>query len=260
MNEIILNTLNLNQVTVSVTNIERSFEFYKKIGLFPIVKSDHYARFVVPGNEATFSIHIAEAVESTTTVYFEVENVDEKYSELKKYGIQFKVDPTDQRWHWREAYFDDPDKNNICIYHAGYVRINPEWRIAESKNKHNLTYQYFNKWLQEYKIAWEEKNPQKAADLFTDSAEYYETPFDNSIVGKVKILEYWNEVTRLQKDIEFNYEIIKVQNNIGYCKWSARFTRVTNLKEVKLEGIFEVIFEPSGLCKLFKEWWHRKEE
>ena len=55
----------MNQVTVAVTEIGRAYEFYKGLGLLPIVGGlDHYARFVCPDGDATFSIHRAEAVPS----------------------------------------------------------------------------------------------------------------------------------------------------------------------------------------------------
>ena len=52
--------MNLNQVTVLVTDIERAIEFYTQLGLNIIVHSPHYARFECPDGEATFSIHLTE--------------------------------------------------------------------------------------------------------------------------------------------------------------------------------------------------------
>ena len=53
--------MNLNQVTVQVTDIGRATTFYQRLGLELIVSADHYARFLCPGG-ATFSVHVAEAV------------------------------------------------------------------------------------------------------------------------------------------------------------------------------------------------------
>ena len=50
--------MNLNQVTVSVSDVERSISFYEQLGLKLIVKSlPHYARFECPQGDATFSLH-----------------------------------------------------------------------------------------------------------------------------------------------------------------------------------------------------------
>ncbi|HJS55809.1 MAG TPA: VOC family protein [Chitinophagaceae bacterium] len=124
--------MNLNQVTVAVTNIERSTEFYERLGLKLIVKAEHYARFIVHGNEATFSIHRTEQYRpNETTIYFEVTNVDKTIADLKLKGFDIVTEPVLQKWLWYEAYLEDPDGNKICIYHAGENRLNPPWRIRK---------------------------------------------------------------------------------------------------------------------------------
>jgi catechol 2,3-dioxygenase-like lactoylglutathione lyase family enzyme len=126
--------MRLNQVTVRVTDIDRAFAFYKGLGLVPIVGGlEHYARFVCPDGDASFSIEkLSEAKpHSTTTVYFECDNLDEKVKDLKHRGYVFEQDPTDQRWLWREAHLRDPDDNLICLFYAGENRLNPPWRLQE---------------------------------------------------------------------------------------------------------------------------------
>ena len=62
--------MRLNQVTVRVMDINRAFEFYKALGLIPIVAgTDHYARFLCPVGDSTFSIELSrgETPHSTTT-------------------------------------------------------------------------------------------------------------------------------------------------------------------------------------------------
>jgi catechol 2,3-dioxygenase-like lactoylglutathione lyase family enzyme len=121
--------MNLNQVTVAVDDFESSFKFYENLGLIPIVKSDHYARFIVPGNDATFSIHKKLDTFSDTVIYFECENLDEKVSELKEKGFEFIDELEDKPWLWREVHLKDPDGNHLCLYYAGENRLNPPWRI-----------------------------------------------------------------------------------------------------------------------------------
>jgi catechol 2,3-dioxygenase-like lactoylglutathione lyase family enzyme len=122
--------MHLNQVTVAVKDIDRSIIFYEQLGLELIVKSNHYARFIVPGNLATFSIHKTGAFHPRETiVYFETDDVDKKVNDLKVRGLCIDKDPIMQDWRWYEAYLNDPDGNKICIYHAGENRLNPPWRI-----------------------------------------------------------------------------------------------------------------------------------
>jgi catechol 2,3-dioxygenase-like lactoylglutathione lyase family enzyme len=124
--------MQLNQVTVSVTAIQRAIDFYELLGLELIVKAGHYARFLVPGNEATFSIHLTDrVVPSATMVYFETDDVDGLVAALKEKGLVFDTDPVLQSWLWYEAYLCDPDGNKICIYHAGENRLNPPWRLSK---------------------------------------------------------------------------------------------------------------------------------
>ena len=126
--------MRLNQVTVRVKDIKRAFEFYRNLGLIPIVAgTDHYARFLCPDGDSTFSIELSrgETPHSTTTVYFECEDLDKTVAELQAKGFHFTQGPVDQSWLWREAYLSDPDGNVICLFYAGENRINPPWRLKE---------------------------------------------------------------------------------------------------------------------------------
>lgn len=124
--------MNLNQVTVPSLNIQKAIAFYKKIGLELIVEAlPHYARFVCPDGDATFSVHLTEdqIIGNGITVYFECKNLDNKVKELREIGILFDELPKDQNWLWREARLKDPDGNLIILFYAGKNRLNPPWRI-----------------------------------------------------------------------------------------------------------------------------------
>lgn len=125
--------MNLNQVTVSVTDLDRAVAFYKTLGLHLIVYSDHgYARFEC-GNGATFSLQKVDDLSgpSPTTIYFECEDLDQRVSALKAAGLKFDQDAQDEAWLWREAKLSDPDGNLIKLYWAGENRLNPPWRLMD---------------------------------------------------------------------------------------------------------------------------------
>ncbi len=64
--------MRLNQVTVAVTDVERAVGFYRRLGLAPVVLTEHYARFALPEGGSTFSVHLQdEPVRSDKVVYFE---------------------------------------------------------------------------------------------------------------------------------------------------------------------------------------------
>jgi len=128
--------MRLNQVTIPSINVARAVEFYKGLGLIPIVESlPNYARFVCPDSDATFSIHRVQTVATgdKPVVYFECDDLDQTVAELERLGIEFDSRPVDQSWLWREAYLRDPDGNLICLYFAGENRLNPPWRLKREK-------------------------------------------------------------------------------------------------------------------------------
>ena len=122
--------MNLNQVTISVKNVEQSILFYQKMGLTLIVKSlPDYARFECTNGDATFSLHRNEGLNNGTWIYFEVDNVDVKVKQLQENHFSIDEVPEDKPWLWREARLKDLDNNIIIIYNAGNNRKNPPWRI-----------------------------------------------------------------------------------------------------------------------------------
>jgi catechol 2,3-dioxygenase-like lactoylglutathione lyase family enzyme len=125
--------MNLNQVTVPVSDIETSIVFYEKLGLkLIVVDLFRYARFECPEGDATFSLHQVQELqkESGIWLYFEVQNLDDYVQELLNKGIKFEELPNNKSWLWRESRLRDPDNNQIIIYFAGNNRKYPPWRIA----------------------------------------------------------------------------------------------------------------------------------
>lgn len=122
--------MRLNQVTLAVSDLERSVDFYRCLGLEQIVAAEDYARFVCPDGDSTLSLERIGAVPpSAVTVYFECDDLDVRVSALQAAGLQFEHAPVDQPWLWREARLRDPDGNSLCLFHAGQNRRDPPWRL-----------------------------------------------------------------------------------------------------------------------------------
>ena len=124
--------MNLNQITVPVLDIEKSIAFYEKLGLKLVVKAQpHYARFVCPVGDTTFSLHQVEVLPKGEGVwiYFEIEDLDNYVKMLQAEGITFEEMPINQSWLWREARLKDLDNNTLILYFAGENRLNPPWRV-----------------------------------------------------------------------------------------------------------------------------------
>lgn len=122
--------MNLNQVTLDVTDVELAKDFYQRLGLTLIVSSGHYARFLCPGG-ATLSVHRVDAVApGQSGTYFECDDLDSRVAALEAAGMVFDHGPVDQTWLWREAWLRDPDGNRLCLYFAGENRVSPPWRVV----------------------------------------------------------------------------------------------------------------------------------
>jgi len=66
--------MNLNQITIPSLEVEKSVEFYIKLGLHLIVDaSPRYVRFELPDGDSTFSIHKVDELPKGNgiTIYFE---------------------------------------------------------------------------------------------------------------------------------------------------------------------------------------------
>jgi uncharacterized glyoxalase superfamily protein PhnB len=130
----------LNQVTLGCTNVIESKNFYLKLGLRLIVSSDHYCRFECPNGGSTLSIHLVPETESVSfsagcaAVYFEHPRLEEWVEELKKRGIVFETEITNQTWRWKEIWLKDPFGHRICLYTAGKNRRFPPWRVSKNQN------------------------------------------------------------------------------------------------------------------------------
>ena len=127
--------MNLNQITIKSTDVSLAVKFYLKLGLKLIVDSTpRYARLECPVCGSTFSISQGDvSVEQTTVIYFEVEDIDQKYQQLKQQGLEFNCPPKDKDWLWREANLNDPDGNPLKLFAAGKNRKNPPWRIPTKR-------------------------------------------------------------------------------------------------------------------------------
>jgi hypothetical protein len=66
----------------------------------------------------------------------------------------------------------------------------------------SLTLDRFEKWMDLYRKASEDSDLEAAVDLFSQDAEYYETPFSDPIIGR-EALTVLERSRQAQKDIHF---------------------------------------------------------
>lgn len=118
-----------------------------------------------------------------------------------------------------------------------------------------MTQQKISDWLENLKIAWETKDPQKVKNLCAENVLYYETPFSKPL-NRDEVLKEWQSVPKSQKDIRVTYDILSFENNKGIAHWSAAFTRIPSDEKVYLDGIFLITLNEENLCTEFHQWWN----
>ncbi|HET7204790.1 MAG TPA: nuclear transport factor 2 family protein [Steroidobacteraceae bacterium] len=111
-------------------------------------------------------------------------------------------------------------------------------------------------WLARYRAAWESRDPEAAAALFSADATYHEMPFDAPIVGLDGIRNYWARVTADQRDVRFRSRPVVVSGNAGIAEWTATFRRESSGATIELNGVFILEFDAAGRCTSLREWWH----
>lgn len=122
--------MNLNQVTLPVSDMEAAVDFYRTLGFNQVVEGDTYVRFECPNDGSTFSLMLEqETFSNGAIIYFEHEQLDEWADMLVGKGIEFDQMPTDMPYLWREAVLKDPSGNKIKLYWAGEARRFPPWRV-----------------------------------------------------------------------------------------------------------------------------------
>jgi uncharacterized protein (TIGR02246 family) len=111
------------------------------------------------------------------------------------------------------------------------------------------------RWLEAYGRAWETRDPEAVAALFTADARYFEKPFDEPAVGHEGIRNYWKREVGDHRQVQFSYEIMTIDGNVGYASWKTRFKIIPSGNAAYLDGIFVLEFDENNLCRELREWW-----
>lgn len=121
-----------------------------------------------------------------------------------------------------------------------------------------LTMRELSSWLEAYGEAWESRDADAAAEIFSDDATYRVTPYEEPHIGKDGVRNYWAGVTENQRNIQFEHRAISVTGNTGVAHWLAAFEVEPDGTKIELDGIFVLEFDEDGKCRQLREWWHLK--
>ena len=113
------------------------------------------------------------------------------------------------------------------------------------------------KFLASYKEAWETRNADLAASLFTRDARYRQNSFEEPIVGREAIHDAWNSATKRQQDIHFEVKNFFRNGFILVAEWTCGYRDAATGKRVQLAGMFLADFYGKQV-RTFREYRHSR--
>jgi uncharacterized protein (TIGR02246 family) len=109
-------------------------------------------------------------------------------------------------------------------------------------------------WIEAYGRAWEEREPDAAAALFTEDAVYRAHPFREPHLGREGIRAYWAQATATQAGVRVRFgEPIVSGERVAVEWWT---TMRAEGEEVTIPGCLLLRFALDGRCEELREYWH----
>jgi len=111
-----------------------------------------------------------------------------------------------------------------------------------------------DRWLADYKTAWEDRDADAAASLFSEDALYRETPYAEPFRGRQGVHDYWAGVTATQSDVDVRYGTVIAGADRAAVEWWV--TLKNEGADITLAGEFYLLFDSDGLVRDLREYWH----
>jgi len=111
--------------------------------------------------------------------------------------------------------------------------------------------------LAKYKKAWETRDADLAASLFTRDARYKENPFSEPIIGREAIHDYWAAATSQQEDIHFTVTNFLHTGYVLIAEWTCQYRDHTSGRPRELAGMFFADFYGNQV-RAFREYWQSR--
>ena len=108
--------------------------------------------------------------------------------------------------------------------------------------------------LERYKRAWEERNPDRAMELYRDDAEFRIDPFEEPARGANEIRAIWNDVAETQANVEFDAERTWAVGRTVLASWHVAFTQRATANRVRIRGFSTFELDEDGLIERAKQW------
>jgi ketosteroid isomerase-like protein len=111
-----------------------------------------------------------------------------------------------------------------------------------------------DEWVKAYRQAWEARDPDAAATLFTDDAAYRSLIFEEPHVGTEGVADYWRTVTESQSDVAVRMgRPIVDGDRVTVEFWT---TMQSAGVPATLAGCLLLDMAPDGRCRRLREYWN----
>jgi hypothetical protein len=103
------------------------------------------------------------------------------------------------------------------------------------------------RWVEGYVTAWKTNARADIEALFTDDAEYHESPFDTQWIGRGAIVEGWRSRWDWQSGgWEFEWSITMIDGWVAVIAGIGRYAELGDF-----DNVWTVTFDESGRCSRF---------
>jgi limonene-1,2-epoxide hydrolase len=109
-------------------------------------------------------------------------------------------------------------------------------------------------WIEGYRLAWENRDPDAAAGLFTPDATYRSNIVEQEHRGQDGVRAYWASVTASQDDVHVRMGRPFVDGNrVAVEFWTSM---KVDGEPVTLPGCLLLDFSDDWTCWRLREYWH----
>lgn len=111
-----------------------------------------------------------------------------------------------------------------------------------------------DEWVEAYRLAWESRDPDAAAQLFTPDATYRSNIYETAHEGREGVSDYWRSVTAAQSDVRVRMgRPFADGKRVAVEFWTAMDM---SDDEATLAGCLLLDFDDDWLCRRLREYWN----
>lgn len=114
---------------------------------------------------------------------------------------------------------------------------------------------HLDRWVEQYRRAWETNDPSDIAALWTEDAVYYRRPDEEPVRGRSAIVDVWLEVADAPGETSFEYEVLGYGDGVGFVRgWTTYHTQPPG----EFSNLWVIRLDRGGRAHEFTEWWMEK--